>query len=122
MYANGDCPEWDAFCRKDTVRDEAGVEGALALIQTILIDYCGPALSGDAEYLKQVNAVREERVREWKLEQVAYTARPEARQAFKDQRYTEAAKLYGRIEPLLTRSERAKLAYARRQAGEAPQA
>ena len=120
MYANGDCPEWDAFCRRDTVRDESGVEEVMTLIQTILIDYCASALSGDAEYFKQVNTVREERVREWKLEHVAYTARPKARQAFKDQRYSEAAEQYGKIEPVLTRSERAKLAYARRQAGKAP--
>lgn len=117
MYASGDCPEWDAFCRHDTVSDEAGVERVMALIQTILVNYCGGALSGDVEYLERIDVSREARKREWYLEHLAYTARPKERQAFKDQRYAEAAKLYGKIEPILTRSERAKLAYARRQAG-----
>ena len=95
------------------VADESRLEPFLEELATKVSIHAAPALAGDRMYFRRLKTFRsaqsEAYMREMELRQV----RSEAENAWREGNFREVARLYMSIERDLSKSEKAKLAYAR---------
>jgi hypothetical protein len=91
-----------------------GMKAGLIKLAKLIQEYCIPALEGDEDFYKKAEKQHNEIIKLYWLKMSADAIRAQASEAFQQKEYSKAIDLYLKIEPLLTKSEHAKLGYAKR--------
>lgn len=109
-------PEKASCYRPYMALSPESVRRGVAQLWTLVETHVMPIVRQGRSALAELADEQASQVRAYWQHVTATTVRPEAERAFRERRYPEAAVLYGKIESDLTRSEKAKLAYARKRA------
>ena len=102
-----------SFAQRTATTKEA-IGNALSELALALSTDCPNLLDGDKAAFAELANSKRLRAKQYELEVLAINLRPSAERAFRHGDYAEAVRLYEKFDPVLSESEKQKLAIARR--------
>jgi hypothetical protein len=106
-------PEAAARYRNFAATTQAGLTDGLVKLAELATKYAGLAMQGAPEFFTALEDRRRSWSKTFSLDVLEQQLRPKANEAFRRGSYQEAAELYERFMPRLTRAEAKKLAIAK---------